>query len=132
MSGNFELGEKLYTALRTGDGATLTEILHPDFRGDITPNLPFGIGGVYPSLETMMQSCWGVIGQHYEMRSEVEHFVATDDAIIGYGVYVGKAKATGKPVEARFAHFWFVENGKIVGLHQVTDGHAWREAVASA
>ncbi|QUL38801.1 nuclear transport factor 2 family protein [Erythrobacter sp. JK5] len=129
MSEILKLGERLYAALGSSDGETLMELLHPDFRGDTTPGLPFDLGGVYEGRDAMMHDCWGVIGQHFDMHSEVEHLAATDDAIMAYGTYRGTAKSTGKPIAARFAHFWPVYGGRITGVHQTTDSAAWYTAL---
>lgn len=123
------LGERLYRALGAGDGEALTQILSPDFVGDLTPGLPLDLGRKFEGRETMMRECWGTIGQHFAMHSEVEMLIVADGMIVAHGSYLGKALASGRPINARFAHFWRVKDGKVVSVHQTTDSAAWREAL---
>ncbi len=101
-----------------------------DFIGDLTPGLPHEYGAqVYRGLEAMLTEGWGRVGQDFAMRPEPEEILVTDDYIIGRGNYVGTAVSTGKPVKARFAHFWRVEGDKIVSVVQVTDSATWQRAL---
>jgi ketosteroid isomerase-like protein len=41
--------------------------------------------------------------------------------VIVLGRYKGRAKATGKPVDARFAHVWRIDGNQIRSFEQLTD-----------
>lgn len=77
----------------------------------------------------MLSDGWGRVGEDFEMGPQPEEIVATEDYIIGRGYYVGTAIRTGKPVRARFAHFWRVKGDKITGVQQVTDSATWEHAL---
>lgn len=51
------------------------------------------------------------------------------EILIAHGHYVGKAKPTGKPVRAAFAHFWSFDGERFTGVRQVTDSAIWEHAL---
>lgn len=130
MTTRIALGKKLYAALNAGDTETLTSLLSEDFVGDLTPGLPNGFGASpYVGRESMLRDGWGHVGQYFAMGPQVEEILEARDYIIGRGQYVGRAVESGKPVEARFAHFWRVDGEVITGVIQVTDSAAWVEGL---
>lgn len=131
MTSKQQMGEALYEALLAGDQARLRALLADDFVGDLTPGLPNGYGErTYQGREVMLTEGWGRVGEDFAMGPSVEEIVVTDDYVIGRGYYVGTAIPTGKPVRARFAHFWRVEDDKITSVVQVTDSAAWEHALS--
>ena len=101
-----QLGER-HAALRSGDSATLDQILAEDFVGDLTtPGLPDGYGAApYRGREAMKRDGWGRVGASFALAPQTDEVLESGDYIVGCGRYVGTAVATGKKVEARFAHF---------------------------
>ncbi len=132
MTTKQEMGRTLYDALLAGDQDTLRRLLADDFVGDLTPGLPNGYGErTYDGREVMLTEGWGRVGRDFAMGPNVDEIIATDDYIIGRGHYVGTALPTGKPVRARFAHFWRVEGDKITSVFQVTDSATWEHALTN-
>ncbi len=131
MTATQEMGRALYGALLAGDQDTLRTLLADDFVGDLTPGLPNGYGErPYQGREVMLRDGWGRVGRDFDMGPHVDEIVVTGDYVIGRGHYVGTALSTGKPVRARFAHFWRVEGGVITSVVQVTDSAAWERALS--
>ena len=127
-----EMGQVLYDALLAGDQNTLRRLLADDFVGDLTPGLPNGYGDhTYQGREVMLTDGWGRVGESFAMGPNVDEIIPTDDYIIGRGYYVGSAVPTGKPVRARFAHFWRVQDDKITSVFQVTDSATWEHALTN-
>ena len=125
-----ETGRSLYDALLAGDQDVLRRLLADDFVGDLTPGLPNGYGDhPYRGREVMLTEGWGRVGRSFAMGPQVDEIITTDDCIIGRGHYVGTAVPTGKPVRARFAHFWRVRDGRITSVLQVTDSATWEHAL---
>lgn len=60
-----------------------------------------------------------------------QHFVEGGDIVVVEGRYRGKMKATGKPVDAQFAHVWQLRDGKVVRFQQYTDTRQWAQAAGS-
>jgi len=50
-----------------------------------------------------------------------EDLIDAGDTIVTLGRYGGAPKATGKKINAQFAHVWRFKNGKIVAFQQYTD-----------
>jgi ketosteroid isomerase-like protein len=72
------------------------------------------------------------------LGSDVEHFtvsperfVEAGDTVLVEGRYRGRMKATGRAVDAQFAHVWQVRNGKVVRFQQYTDTRQWADAARS-
>ncbi|HEY8905543.1 MAG TPA: DUF4440 domain-containing protein, partial [Rhodoferax sp.] len=51
----------------------------------------------------------------------LEHLVDGGDVIVGVGTYSGIYRATGKTMQARVAHVWRLDAGKVVQFEQFTD-----------
>jgi 2-(1,2-epoxy-1,2-dihydrophenyl)acetyl-CoA isomerase len=127
------LAKQLYEALATGDRAVLGEILAPDFVGSTTAGLPLGLGGTFKSAEEMQRDFWWRIGKAYKARAEPESFEPLgDDRLLVSGTYRGTARATARPLEARFVHVLSFAEGRISGLTQLTDSAAWHAALEGA
>jgi len=50
-----------------------------------------------------------------------EGYVANEDKVVAYGTYTGTNKRTGKSFEARVAHIWKLNDGKIKSFEQFVD-----------
>ena len=124
------LARHLYDALAAGDAGTLRELLHPSFTGHTTEGLPLGLGGEYDGPEAMTEDFWWAIGRHYRVRAEPEQFLAlADGGLLVQGRYTGTARATGRTVDAAFAHVLRFTEGRISELTQYTDSARWAEAL---
>ncbi len=126
------LARRLYAALATGDGATLDDLLTPDFQGVLADGMPFGIGGRHDGAEAMRRDGWGAIGRHYAAVAEPERFLTLQDGrLLVTGRYTGKGRRGGGPVDAAFAHLITITDGRISALEQYTDTARWTEAAPS-
>lgn len=126
-----DVARDLYEALATGDAARLAGLLHEDFEGRTTEGLPLELGGVHRGAEAMRRRFWGRIAKHYEARAVADRLLPIDeDQLLVLGRYVGRARATGAPLDAAFAHLLHFADGRIVTLEQYTDSARWAEALA--
>jgi hypothetical protein len=57
-----------------------------------------------------------------------DRFVDGGSTVVVEGRYQGRMKATGKPVDAQFAHVFEFRNGKIIRFQQYTDTKQWAQA----
>ena len=124
-------GRALYAALAGGDVEALQRLLSEDFEGELTAGLPHGFGRRYVGREAMMGEGWGAVGEWFEMAPEPARLIDGGDMLVAHGDYVGRAKPTGKPVRAAFAHFWAFDGERFTGVKQVTDSGLWRDALAA-
>ena len=120
----------LYAALTAGDQARLAQLLHPGFVAKATDGLPLNLGGVYNGAEQAWQEFWGRIGQHFRVRAQPQDFhQLAGGGLLVTGRYAGKARATGVPVDAAFAHVLRFTGGRISELVQYTDSARWTQAL---
>jgi 2-(1,2-epoxy-1,2-dihydrophenyl)acetyl-CoA isomerase len=127
-----EVLPRFYAALHAADVPALLATLHPDFRGRVTAGLPFGIGGDADGPVAMLRDVWGRAATHYELHPEPEQYLPTDDGrVLVLGWYLGRARATGRELRARFAHLVRVADGQVVELEQITDSARWCSAAGA-
>lgn len=124
------LVERMYSALAAGDRAALTDALHPDFEGHFSPGLPEPIGGHHTGAQACITEGWLAIGALWSMRAKPERWLdcGTGELLV-IGQYVGTARATGRTVNAPFAHLWSAAGGTLRTLHQYTDTALWCESL---
>lgn len=120
----------LYRALETGDRASLSELLHPDFVGHATPGLPLGLGGTYEGPRSMGRDFWGRIGKSYALKAmPAKYSFLSNGELLVEGDYVGKAIG-GADFRAEFMHLIAFKDSRISGLRQLTDSQLWAQALA--
>jgi 2-(1,2-epoxy-1,2-dihydrophenyl)acetyl-CoA isomerase len=125
------LVRRKYEALARGDGETLDELLDPDFEGHLADGMPLGIGGPHRGAEAMREQGWWAIGRAFDVHAEPEEWLACHDGrLLVRGRYAGRARESGAPLEAEFAHLWAAREGRLTSLWQLTDTAAWVEALA--
>lgn len=117
-----DTARRLYDALAAGDVPTIRQLLDPSFTGVMTDGLPFGIGRTYHGPEAMLEQCWGKVARHYAITPEPAEYLPVEDGrLVVLGSYRGTARATGRPLDAAFAHILRIADDRIVELLQVTD-----------
>lgn len=126
---NLELIKGIYAAFAKGDvGAVLGA-----FDAGIVWNEAEGF--VYADRNPYtgpMAVAEGVFGR---IVADVKDFAATPASYIDGGAtvvvegrYTGTMNATGKPVNAQFAHVWGIAGGRVVRFQQYTDTQQWTKA----
>lgn len=125
------LARRLYAALAAGDRDGLDVLLHASFVGRTTDGLPLELGGTYDGPEAMQREFWWRIGRSYVARAEPREFGMLEDGrLVVFGRYAGAAR-DGGPLDAEFVHVLSFADGRISGLHQLTDSARWRDALAA-
>lgn len=133
MSGVEELVQRVYAALLAGDRETLGELLDPDFEGVLADGMPLALGGRRRGAQAMQREGWWAIGRAFEVRAEPEEWIPCEDGrLLVLGRYRGRARATGGPLDAAFAHLWTARAGRLVALWQLTDTARWAQALEAA
>ncbi|MEV6768435.1 nuclear transport factor 2 family protein [Nocardia sp. NPDC051030] len=129
MSNHEALAAELYRALAAGDRTTLTEILHPDFTGQITAGMPLDLGGTYTGADDMRRNFWGTLARHFHARAEPESMhPLVDGGLLVIGRYTGTAR-TGGELDAAFAHLLRFDGERVIMLRQFTDTLRWARAL---
>jgi len=117
-SANVTVVRRFYDNL--GSPEVLTQVLSPTIRLEITPGFPYG--GDYVGVDSVFRDFFGRVLQDFEdWRTTMSELFDAGDRVIALGTYSGRAKSTGKPFSARFAHLWTLERGVMVRLQQCAD-----------
>jgi ketosteroid isomerase-like protein len=117
-----QLVEELYPALVAGDRSAVERLVAEDFTGTLTDGLPFGIGGVHEGRERMIEDGWWALGRKFSLRAEPSEWIdCAGGRLLVLGRYVGRARSTGAPVNAAFAHVWTGRDGQLSAVWQLTD-----------
>jgi ketosteroid isomerase-like protein len=126
-----ELARDLYGALARGDGERVEELLDPSFEGLLAEGLPLALGGRRTGPAAMRELGWWAIGREFAVRAEPREWIScADGRLLVLGRYVGTARATGRTLDAAFAHLWSARGGRLVALWQLTDTALWAAALA--
>jgi ketosteroid isomerase-like protein len=126
MNDPVNAARRLYEAIATRDARAILAAMTEDFVGDVSPGMPLGVGGRHEGREAMLRDVWGRVFAAYDVRLDVDRYLACgDDTIVAIGRYRGAERATAQPVDARFAHVLTVHDGHVSGLEQITDTRAW-------
>jgi 2-(1,2-epoxy-1,2-dihydrophenyl)acetyl-CoA isomerase len=117
--------------LAVGDRETLEKLLHPDFIGHATAGLPLRVGGEHVGPDAMRRQLWWELGRHYDVAAYPDAFHGLDDGrMLVVGRYRGKARRSGKKLDAAFHHvIGFADDGRMTSLDQLTDSAIWVDAL---
>lgn len=122
----------IYDALAAGDVPAVIGAMGANVNWNEAENSLCADGNPFVGPERVVS---GVFQPHLEA---VDNFAATPNKIVDgsdtvavQGRYTGTAKATGKAIDAQFAHFWELKDGKVVGFQQYTDTKQRSEALRS-
>ena len=120
----------LYDAFAARDVARRLGTLHPDFRGIVSDGMPAGAGGTHVGPEAMLRDCWGPVFEQFDVSPVPDEMLpASDGRLIVLGRYQGPARATGREVDATFAHVLRFRDGQVSELIQITDTARWLAAL---
>jgi ketosteroid isomerase-like protein len=82
----------------------------------------FPCAGTWIGPAQVVEHVFKVLGSEWtNYRFELQELVDAGDRVIGLGCYHGSYGKTGKSMQARVAHVWRVQGGKIVQFEQFTD-----------
>jgi len=108
---------RLYEA--RGNSDIVKTVLAPDVRWEVVEGFPQS--GIYQGLNGVFDFFTRLFGDFEDWQTEPAEIFEAGDRVIGLGFYSARAKGTGKPFKARFAHVWTVRDGVIVRLQQCAD-----------
>jgi ketosteroid isomerase-like protein len=114
---NIAIVRRFYEA--RGNSEIIRQVLAPDVRWEVVPGFPHS--GTYLGLSGVFDFFTRLFGEFEDWHTAPSEFFETADSVIAVGTYSGRAKATGKSFESRFAHIWTVRDGVIVRLQQCVD-----------
>ena len=122
MSSNADVIRGVYAAFQSGDIPSVLAAMAPDIVWNEAENFPYADKSPYIGPDAILHGVFARLGSEWDRFSvKEEDLIDAGDTIVTLGRYGGAPKATGKKINAQFAHVWRFKNGKIVGFQQYTD-----------
>jgi ketosteroid isomerase-like protein len=128
VAGNTEVAKETYEAFGRGDVEAVLGNFSPEVEWHAAEGLPWG--GVHRGSQTVAENVFGPLLEAYEVFTLTpERYIESGDTVVVLGRYSGKGKASGKPLDAAFAHVWNFENGKLREFNHYADTAKLNEAM---
>ncbi|MEO8020282.1 nuclear transport factor 2 family protein [Polaromonas sp.] len=120
MRTNLNIIADHYAASTRQDMAAMMADVAPDVRW--TEMAGFPCAGTWVGPEQVTKQVFHALGAEWSSyRFELQELIDAGDRVIALGLYHGTYAKTGKSMQARVAHVWRLEAGKIVQFEQFTD-----------
>jgi hypothetical protein len=130
MARSADIVKALYDAFGRGDVPTVLAGFDPRIQWNEAENFLYAAGNPYVGPQAVATGVFQRIVadvENFSLRSP--RFTDAGDTVLVEGRFQGKMKATGKPVDAQFAHVWQLRDGKVVRFQQYTDTKQWADAI---
>lgn len=109
-----------YAASAKGDLAAMMADVASDARW--TEMAGFPCAGTWIGPQAIIENVFTVLGRQWQdYRFELDTVIDGGAQVVATGSYHGTYRATGKAMQARVAHVWKLEGGKVVAFEQFTD-----------
>jgi ketosteroid isomerase-like protein len=119
---NADVISGVYAAFPKGDIPAVLGAMAPDIVWNEAENFIYADGNPYVGPEAILQGVFMRLGTEWNGFSVTEEeLIDGGDTIVTRGRYGGAFKATGKSINAQFAHVWKFKNGKIASFQQYVD-----------
>ena len=117
---NLDSVRGVYDAFARGDIPAVLGFLSPHIEWTEAEGFPYG--GTYVGPEAVLNGVFMRLGTEWDGFAAVpDEFIDGGDTVVALGAYGGTYKATGKSIQADFAHVWKVRDGKAVRFTQYVD-----------
>ena len=132
MASNAEIVKDVYAAFEQGDVARVLAGFDAAIEWREAENFLYADRNPYIGAPAIVEGVFKRLGADVE-NFAIKRTAMTDggETIVVEGRYNGRIRATGKPVDAQFAHVWTLQSGKITRFQQYTDTKQWSDAVSS-
>jgi uncharacterized protein len=113
----------LYAKLAGGDVPGLLAALDSDIRWTVPAGLHYA--GTYRGRNAVMDNVFARFGTDWDdFEVDPDEILESGDTVVALGHYRGRNKATGRAMEARFAHVWRIVDGVPAVFETIPDTHA--------
>lgn len=120
MTTNIDIVRTHYAASTRGNVDEMMANVSPQVRW--TEMAGFPCGGTWVGPQAVVDNVFAVLAREWKnYRFELESVSDGGEQIAGLGTYHGTYRATGKEMQARVAHIWRLQGGKVVDFEQFTD-----------
>jgi ketosteroid isomerase-like protein len=119
---NVALIQGLYAAFKAGDVPDVLARMSPDIVWNEAENFPYADGNPYRGPEAILTGVFARLGTEWDGFAAIPaEILDAGDMVVSLGRYQGTYKATGRTLDAQFAHVFRVADGRVVTFQQYTD-----------
>jgi ketosteroid isomerase-like protein len=119
---NAAVVQRLYESFARGDVSAVLGALASNVTWREADNSPYADRNPYIGPQAVAEGVFARLANDFaDFRVTTDQIVAKGDVVVATGRYGGTARATGKPLDAQFAHVWRLRDGKVVSFQQYTD-----------
>lgn len=119
---HLDLIRAIYAAFAAGDVAGVVSRMAPDMVWNEAENFPYADGNPYCGPDAILSGVFARLGAEWDGFAAVpDEFLDAGETIVVLGRYGGACKATGRTLDAQFAHVWRVRDGQAAAFQQYTD-----------
>ena len=119
---NVSLVRGAYEAFARGDVAAARDLMDEQVEWFEAEGSPWWRGRPQVGPQAVVDEVFARIPAEYDgFTIHVERFVGAGTTVLVQARYRGRAKATGRDVDAQVAHVWDLRDGKIVRFQQYVD-----------
>ena len=119
---NVALIQGLYAAFKAGDVPDVLARMSPDIVWNEAENFPYADGNPYCGPEAILTGVFARLGTEWDGFAAVPaEILDAGDSVVSLGRYQGTYKATGRTLDAQFAHVFRVADRRVVSFQQYTD-----------
>ena len=130
MRANLALLRSTYEGLSSENATRLLAALTPDAEWVEAAGFPYA--GTYIGAEAIIANVFQRLASEWiDYRAEASSYIEQGDQIVAFGVYSGTFKATGRSMQASFAHLYTFRDGKIARMMQYVDSHMVQQAMST-
>ncbi len=127
---NLETVRSLYAAIAKGDVPTVLGLLALNVEWREADNFIYADGNPYVGPSAVLQGVFLRLATEWDgFAAAPQQFHDAGDTVIVTGRYTAAYKATGKKIDAQFAHFWTLADGKVTRFQQYADTLQTAQAV---
>lgn len=127
---NLDTVKGLYTSFANGDIPAVLGALDAEAEWNEADNFPYADGNPYIGPDAVLNGVFMRLGGEWDGFAAVPaEFIDGGDRVVVLGRYGGRYKASGRAVDAQFAHVWWLADGKVTRFQQYTDTAQVRDAL---
>ena len=111
-----------YEAFNRGDIDAVMGLMDPEIEWQEPDVEGSPVRGTHHGPEAVANNVFGSVPEHWdEFQAVAEEFLDAGDRVVVLGHFRVRGKATGKTVDAPFAHVWTLRDGKVVHHRNYVD-----------
>jgi len=119
---NVKIIQDMYAAFAKGDGPSVLSAMEPTIIWNEAENFPYADRNPYSGPGAVAEGIFSRYATEWDsFQVTPGQYFDAGDTVIVTGRYTGTYKASKKSINAQFAHFWHINNGKVATFQQYTD-----------